>query len=267
METQSFTRTEAFDCDSPPELDIRIRGGRIEVRAADVPQVRVEISAEPGDTHAVRETQVAFSEHRRKLVVRAPRSFRRAGIDVVVEAPRYSKLKAHAHRGAISASGALSELVAATGSGPVTAEEIEGSVDVATGSGMVKLGRVSGRLRARLGSGELELVSVEGEGASIATGHGDVWLGVVRCDANVRTGHGAIVVAEHASGDLSLATGSGDLRVGVSPGVAAELDLVSGSGRARSELDVTDQPPAGAPVASIRMRTGSGEAVVASAAV
>jgi DUF4097 and DUF4098 domain-containing protein YvlB len=265
MNTQSNTRTEEFDCDGLPELDIRIRGGRIDVRATDVPRIRVEVSA--GDASAVRDTQVAFSDNRRKLIVRTPRSFRRGGIDVVVDTPRHSIVKAQAHRGAISASGSLSELVAATGSGAITVEEVEGAADVATGSGSVKLGRVSGKLRARLGSGELELASLEGEGASIATGRGDVWLGVVRCDTDIRTGRGAIVVAEHAGGDLTLATGSGDLRVGVRPGVAAELDLVSGSGRARSELDVSDRPPADAPVASIRMRTGAGEAVVASAAV
>jgi hypothetical protein len=292
MSTKTITRTESFDCDGPAELDIRIRGGRIEVRAADVPHVRVEISAEPGDprqweqgvedllgtisqgaytpdeadAQGVAETKVEFSERRRKLVVRAPRTFRRTGIAVVVEAPRHSRLKAGAHRAAISTSGLLAELTVATGSGSIVSEDVEGSVDVATGSGQVTLGRVSGRLKARLGSGELEAASIEGESASVTTGQGEIWLGAVRCDAKLRTGRGGIVIAEAAGGELTLVTGKGDLRVGVRPGVAAELDVVSGSGRARSELDVSDRPPADAPAARIRMRTGSGEAVVASAA-
>lgn len=292
MNANPLTRTESFECDGPAELDIRIRGGRIEVRAADVAHVRVEISTEPGDprrweqgvedllgtisqgaytpdeadTHSVAETKIEFSERRRRLVVRAPRSFRRTGLAVVVEAPQHSRLKAGAERGAISTSGVLSELKAATGSGSIVSEDVEGQVDVATGTGRVLLGRVAGRLRARLGSGELEAASIEGESASVTTGRGEIWLGAVHCDAHVRTGRGGIVVAEAAGGDLTLVTGTGDLRVGVRPGVAAELDVVSGSGRARSELDVSDRPPADAPAARIRMRTGSGEAVVASAA-
>ncbi len=153
MNTKTITRTESFDCDGPAELDIRIRGGRIEVRTADVAHVRVEISAEPGDprqweqgvedllgtisqgaytpdeadAHSVAETKVEFSDQRRKLVVRAPRSFRRTGLAVVVEAPRHSKLKAGAQRGSISTSGLLSGLRAATGSGSIVSEEVEGA--------------------------------------------------------------------------------------------------------------------------------------------
>jgi DUF4097 and DUF4098 domain-containing protein YvlB len=292
MNTQTNTRAQSFDCDGPAELDIRIRGGRIAVRTTDSPHVRVEISAEPGDAgplegrvesalgtisdgadrpedadqHFVDETQVTFSEQRRKLVVRAPRSFRRAGIAVVVEAPEHSRLKARAHRGSISASGTLDQLTAAAGAGAIAAEDVDGPVDIATGSGLVRLGRVTGPLRARLGSGEVEAASIEGGGANVATGHGDVWLGVVRCDANVRTGTGGIIVAEAASGTISLATGSGDLRVGIRPGVSAELDVLSGSGLVRSELEVSGHAPADAPVARIRMRTGKGEAVVERAA-
>jgi hypothetical protein len=88
---------------------------------------------------------------------------------------------------------------------------------------------------------------------------------VVEGDAYLRTGRGAITVGEAAGGELSLASGAGDLRVGLRRGVVAELDLVSGSGNARSELDVSDRPPAGGAPARIRMRTGSGEALVARA--
>ena len=113
----------------------------------------------------------------------------------------------------------------------------------------MKLGRVTGRLKARLGSGELEAATIEGEGATVATGRGDVWLGAVSCDTQVRTGNGRVVVADVAGGTISLASGSGDLRVGVHPGVAAELDVVSGSGEVRTELDVSDTRPAAAPAA------------------
>ncbi len=264
MMTPTVPRTEAFPCDGPCELDLRIREGRIEVKAGDVDHIRVELSTP--DERSAGEMRVEYSEEHRKLVVRAPRSFQRGGVDVFVEMPSGSKVEAAAHRGSISASGKLCGLVAITGGGAVEAEEIDGAVKVASGSGSVTLGRISGPLKARLGNGDIELSSIESLGASLTTGHGDVRLGVVGGNAKVRTGKGSVVVSEVAGGNLELVTGGGDLRVGVRPGVAAELDVVSGSGQARSELDVTDRPAPGAPVAHIRMRTGSGEAVVASSA-
>jgi hypothetical protein len=262
--TGTETRTESFPCEGPAELDVRIHRGRVEVRVTDNPHVRVELSAAPGDV--VRDTLVEFSSDRRKLTLRARRSSRRGEIDVVVETPSHSRVKVQAHRGSIHATGSLSELVAASGQGSISADEVEGPVQVTSGSGAVKLGRVSGKLRARLGSGDLEIGVLAGEQATLATGLGDARLGVVRCDTQVRTGCGSIVVAEHSGGDLTLASGNGDLRVAIRPGLAAELDLGSGSGQARSELDVSDRPPADVPAVRIRLRTGSGEAVVARAA-
>jgi len=53
------------------------------------------------------------------------------------------------------------------------------------------------------------------------------------------------------------------LRVGVHPGVAAELDLSSASGRARSELPVSERAPEGVDtVVRVRGRTGSGDVLV-----
>jgi DUF4097 and DUF4098 domain-containing protein YvlB len=273
MTAQPQARTESFPCDGPADVDIRIRGGDIAVRATDAPCIRVELSPakqalslDDAELRMLSETEVTFTEQGRKLVIRRPRSLRHGGIDVVVDVPRHSMLNASAHRGSISTSGTLSGLEAATGGGPIAVDEVEGPVKVTTGSGEITLGRVAGALRARLGSGDFEAASIEGDGATVATGDGAIRLGVVQCDAKVRTGRGAIVVNEAASGRISLATGSGDVRVGIRPGVAAELDVASGSGQVRSELEVTHGAPAGTPPARIRVRTGSGEAVVASAA-
>jgi hypothetical protein len=268
MKTDALTRTESFDCGGPVELDVRLRRGRIDVHLTETSSVRVELTPDPeeqGDSDALSETRVEL-DARGRLLVRAPRRLAHAGIAVAIEAPRHSKLKAHAYCASIGAAGTLAGLVAATGRGSVTADDVEGTANVATGSGTVRLGRVAGRLRARLGSGGLELGSLQGEEARITTGSGELRLGLVEGDAHLRTGRGSIVIDEVAGGDLTLVSGSGDLRVGLRPGVAAELDLSSGSGHARSELDVSDRPVGGTAAVRIRMRTGSGEAVVLRAA-
>jgi DUF4097 and DUF4098 domain-containing protein YvlB len=291
--TREAVRAESFPCDGPAELDVRLAAARVEVRAADAPHVRVEVSAEPGpaggrehgpedvlesppravsqpsvgDAHLAAETHVAFDEQGRKLTVRGRRTLRRVVLDVVVEAPRGSTLKVRAERGSISASGALGGLSASTGSGRIGAEKVEGDVAVATGRGDVQLGRVAGRVRVRTGSGEIAIESIEGEGGKVATGNGDVSLGAVAGDVHVRTGRGSIAVGEAISGLLSVATGSGDLCIGLRPGVAAELDILSGWGSVSSDLDVRDGQPREAPALRVRARTGHGDVVVRRSAV
>lgn len=290
--TETPTKSETFDCDGPAEIVVAAHVARVEVRLADVQHVRVDVSEEraeaPGweqglegfldkisggkydpdeaSAHFVAETKVTFSEQRRRLVVRAPRTLRRSRLAIVIEAPERSKATTRTHSGSLTVSGTLTKLDAATGFGEVTAERIDGNVNVRAGKGDIRLGRVAGRLRAQNGSGELEIASIEGEGAKLASGQGDVWLGAVRADVHARAGTGNVAVAEAGSGRVDLVTGSGDVSVAIRSGVAAELDLHSGSGRARSELDLSDQPPANAPLLRIRARSGSGDVLVQSVA-
>jgi len=266
---QAPTRSESFDCPGPADLDLRVNVGRIDVRVADVPQVRVDVSVEDPNASADRaagaleDVQITFSEASRRLVLRTPRErLRRTRLGVVVETPARSRLAARVHAGSVTASGVLSGFDATAGSGDVVADQVDGDADVRTGSGDVRLGPVTGRLRTRSGSGSIDVASITGDEATLATGSGDVRLGIVSSDLTMRTGSGSLTIAEAAQGRLNLATGSGDVRVAIRPGVAAELDLVSGSGRARSDLDVFDQRPAGSPSVIVRARTGSGDAVV-----
>lgn len=268
IQEQTTTRSETFPCDGPATVDVQVRAGRLAVRAADVTEIRVQVTVEndaTADARAVQETEVSFSADARRLVIRAPRGFRRTPLSVEVDVPRQSRLTARLHRGSVSATGTLASLDAGTGSGDVRAEHVAGDTDANTGSGDIRLGRVEGRLRARSGSGEIEVAALDGEAAKVATGSGNIWLGAVRSDVQARTSSGRVVVADVAGGRLDLATGSGNVNVSVRAGVSAQIDLASGSGQTRSELEVLDGPPAETAPVRIRARTGSGDAVVARA--
>jgi hypothetical protein len=264
-------RTEVFDCPAPAELDLHVNLGDIEVRTGDVPHVRARVSLEDSQSAGERaprlleNVQITFSGQARRLVVRAPRDLRRVRLAVSVEAPARSRLAARVHSGSITVSGRLSDLDAVSGKGDITAGDVEGNVRVATGEGTVRLGHVTGRLRTRTGAGSVEVASV-GDETQLATGRGDVRLGRAGGNVTARSGRGDLVIARAARGRLRLTTGAGDVHVGIEAGSAAELDLVSGSGTARSELEVSDRPPAGAPALSVRARTGAGDTVVARAA-
>ncbi len=168
--------------------------------------------------------------------------------------------------GEVRASGRAGWAGVRTGSGNATLDAVDGDADVTTGSGAIDLGPVSGRARLRTGSGAVRVAATGGT-TEIKTGSGDVTVGEVNGDVGLRTGSGDVVVSDARSGALQITTGSGGLRVGVHPGVGAELDLTSGSGRARSELEVATSAPERPAAVQVRGRTGSGDVLVTRATV
>ncbi len=302
MTEGSVVRRQSFEVEGPVELDLSTGGGGITVRLVDEPGVHVEIrhdagagnpwsqgvtslmswvttqfggqlggqfaeTVPPGSTaedEAVRQTRVDFTEGR--LVVRTPKDLqlRNVPISVSVQAPTGSHLEARSGSGDITVSGGAGRLTLATGSGRVTADQAEGAARVDSGSGTVRLGPMAAGLRAKTSSGDVEVTAIGGA-STVVTGSGDVWLGAVTGDVLARTGSGRVTVANAAQGELELHTGSGAIHVGVRKGSPAEIDLSSGSGEARSELDLTVNPPETKPPLRIRGRTGSGDALVTSA--
>lgn len=217
---------------------------------------------------AVRAVEITWSEVGRRLVVRSSQELplRVVPLAVTVSAPAGSRLAARSGAGDVTVTGRAGWAAVRTGSGEVTIAAVDGDADITTGSGDIEMGEVSGRARLRTGSGEIAVASTAGT-TSIKAGSGDVALGSVSGDLEVRTGSGEVTISDARAGLLELTTGSGELRIGVHAGVAAELDLTSASGRARSELDVGSSAPAETPLLRVRGRTGSGEVLVTRAAV
>ena len=180
---------------------------------------------------------------------------------VTVWAPAGSRVTARTGAGDVSVAGRAGRATVRTGAGTATTADVDGDAEVTTGSGDVVLGAVGGRARIRTGSGAVRIGAVAGA-TDVKAGSGDVTLGEVSADVGVRTGTGAVAVADARAGRLDLTTGSGGLTIGVHAGVLAELDLSSGSGRARSELDVQRATPPREPALWLRGRTASGDVLV-----
>ena len=180
---------------------------------------------------------------------------------VTVWAPAGSRVTARTGAGDVSVTGRSGRATVRTGAGTATTADVDGDAEVTTGSGDVVLGAVGGRARIRTGSGAIRIGAVAGA-TDVKAGSGDVIIGQVSADVGVRTGTGAVSVADARAGRMDLTTGSGGLTIGVHAGVLAELDLSSGSGRARSELDVQRAAPPREPVLWLRGRTASGDVLV-----
>lgn len=283
-------RRQGFDAPGPIDLDVSLGAGRVTIALQDEPGVSVEVRHDPSAdnpwlqginnvltwfggqlggpggadliTTAIEETRVELAGSR--LLVHTPKRARTIPLGVTVRVPSGSNLLLRAGSADITVTGQAGRVTLNTGSGNVALDRADGPADVTAGSGALRLGPMLGGLRARSGSGEIEVSSVGGA-STLITGSGDVWLGAVQSDVEARTGSGDLTVADAACGNVDLTTGSGEIRVGVRSGAAARVDLRSSSGQARSELTVSDRPPADTPKLSIRGRTGSGNAVVTAA--
>jgi DUF4097 and DUF4098 domain-containing protein YvlB len=291
-------RQQNFECEEPIDVWVELDSGRLDIAleedAADPGEVSVQIrpdltnqspwsigiagllgwlgeqtGATPAGAlaaEAVRRTLIDFSG--RRLTVRTPRDIPLRSVPLIIQvsAPAGSSITARSGSADVTVTGMAAGIDAVAGSGQIRAQRCTGA-EVRTGSGDVRLGAVLGRLRARTGSGEVEVISVEGAdgGSTVQTGSGDVRLGAVKHDVSARTGSGDLTVVDACAGGLELTTGSGQLRVGIHSGVLAELDISSGSGRARSDLPVGGPPAEGNAALRVRARTGSGDALVTAA--
>jgi hypothetical protein len=293
-DVEDVVRRQSFEHEGAAEIDLATGPGRVDVRLVDESGVHVEVRYDPSGAspfamgmsslmgwintqfgqgaempdspaaEAVRQTRVDFSSGR--LVVRTPKDMqlRNVTVAVSVQAPLGSHVTVRSGSGDLNVTGAAGRLEMTTGSGRVSADQAGGSAKVDTGSGVVRLGPMAAGVRAKTGSGDVEVTSVGGV-STIVTGSGDVWVGAVSSDVLARTGSGNVTIANAMAGQLELHTGSGEIRVGVQAGSPAEIDLSSGSGEARSELDLSSTPPESAAKLRIRGRTGSGTALVTTA--
>jgi hypothetical protein len=280
---------DATGANAPGELEIRVEvrhdpaaaGGwaqRLGEVASWLGSVGAPPDADAGDgpvsagADAVRATDITWSApgasgEAPTLTVRSTTELplRMVPLVVTVWAPAGSRVTARTGAGDVAVTGRAGRATVRTGAGTATTADVDGDAEVTTGSGDVVLGAVGGRARIRTGSGTVRVGAVAGS-TDIKAGNGDVAIGEVRADVGVRTGTGAVSVADALAGRMDLTTGSGGLTIGVHAGVLAELDLSSGSGRARSELDVRQTAPAGEPVLWLRGRTASGDVLVTRAA-
>lgn len=291
-QTEDVVRRQNFDASSPLDVDVSLGAGRVTIALVEEPGASVEVrydasaanpwlqglsnvltwfggqfggdAGEEAKTSAVRETRIELVG--RRLYVHTPKRHRLVPLAVTVRAPAGSHLELNAGSADMTVTGPAGRVKLETGSGAVTMDRADGQAEIKSGSGALRLGPMLAGLRARSGSGEIEVSSVGGA-TTLITGSGDVWLGAVQSDVRVRTGSGDLTVADAACGQVELVTGSGEIRVGVRSGTSAMVDLRSGSGQARSELGLSNTPPANGPKLQVRGRTGSGNAVVTTAII
>ncbi|QUH03252.1 DUF4097 family beta strand repeat protein [Saccharopolyspora erythraea] len=272
-----------FSTPEPISATVDIVLGTARIVASDrtdtVVEVRPSRAGNSADVKAAEQTRVEFSNG--VLLVKAPKQygfFTRAGsIDVVVELPAGSDLRAEAAAGKFQCEGRFGEGRIATASGDIRIEEGR-TLRLETSSGDIAVERAVGHTKVT-GAGDLRIREIDGT-AEIKNIAGQTWVGDVSGDVRLSSAAGDIVVdragsgvrAKTASGDIrlgevvrgsvTLETASGELEVGIGQGTAAWLDTTSMAGTVRNHMAESDGPGRSDETVEVRARTFHGDIVI-----
>jgi hypothetical protein len=274
-----------FDTPEPIFALIEMETGSLRIVASDRTDTVVSVSprdqSDSLDVQNAAETTIDFLDGR--LQVKTPKHKVRSligrygSIDVTVELPSGSRVEALAMTG-IVALGPLGDAKFRTGAGDVEVERT-GRLNLSTSMGDISVGRSTGHAEIKTANGAIRLREIDGS-AVVTTANGGVTIGEISGDLRIKTANGSISVdraladveattaaggvrvGEVVRGAVALKTGYGRLELGVREGTAAKLDVHTGKGLVRCELDSVDAPEPSDETVEVRARTGHGDILI-----
>jgi hypothetical protein len=231
------------------ELELYVADVRIEAgdRADTVVEVRPANEASRDDVNAVERTRVVNSPGR--VQVRTARNWRMytprsdgGAVQVHIELPAGSRVLAKCGMGSLHSTGALGETQIKTGLGDIDVER-------------------AAAVRLQTGAGDLAVGHVDGA-AELTTGTGDIRAGELHGHTVIKNATGDVRVGAAAEGSLDARTGFGQIEIGIRDGTAAFLDLGTGYGQVRNDLDRSGPPGPGETTVEVRANSGYGDITI-----
>lgn len=278
-----------FDTPEPIAVHIDLSVGDVWIAATDRTDTEVRVrprdASSKADVSAAEQTTVEYAAG--QLTIRSPKSWRRFGpgtgpsIDVLVELPAGSTVRAEAFWAAFRCEGRLGECRIKTGgtvrldeTGPlevdgshseILVERVAGAARVTASSGSVRLGEVEGDVALKNSSGGC-WIGRSGGDVQARTAHSDITIDRAMGSVTARSNHGSVRIGEVTRGSVEVQTANGAIEVGVRRGTAAWLELISRRGRVHNTLESTDGPGQDEDTVEIRANTNWGDIVVRRAA-
>jgi Toastrack DUF4097 len=279
-----------FETNQPIVLSIEMSQGAVHVVASDRTDTVVAVNPSdrdrPEDVEAARKTAVDLSNGTLSLRAAKPRGLaapilgwkRTGSVEVTVELPEGSSLRADAGFADFRCDGRLDDVEVKTGAGDVRLDRT-GALRVRSGAGHVAVEEASGRAEI-VAAGDMAIGVVAGD-ADVKNLNGKTWIGqvggtvTVRSangdvtiddaghDVTVRTANGNIRLGRVTRGSVTIVTASGALEIGVTDGTAAWIDAVTKFGRVHNNLTPTDDPEPSAETVQVHARTSFGDVVIA----
>ena len=280
----------SFDTREPISATVDVVTGDVRITAGDVATTVVEVrpsdASNQEDVRAAEQTRVEYADG--QLLVKAPKwrqwSPRSHGgsIDVTIELPAGSQLKATSAMADFDVTGRLGDARLKSGLGRIELDTAA-KLNVHSGAGDIIVGRATGHAEIATGTGEIRVGTLDGS-AVIKNSNGATSVGVAGGDLRIKAANGSIgvdvaeasVVAKSSLGDVRvgavvrgsavLETSAGDVEVGIRAGTAAWLDVDARAGRVHNTLDAADAPGATDEKVEIRARTSIGDVAIRRAA-
>jgi putative adhesin len=281
-----------FETNQPIVLSLDLSHGTVHLIAGDRADTVVAVNpsdrGRPGDVEAAEKTVVDLVNG--TLSIRAPKprgiaalGWKQGGsVDVMVELPEASSLRADAGLADFRVDGRLGDVDVKTGAGDVRLDRT-GVLRVRSGAGHVAVDEASGRAEI-VSAGDITIGAVTGDAelknlngrtwigrvggdVRVKSANGDVSIDVAGRDVTVKTANGSIVLGQVARGSVTIETASGGLEVGVREGTAAWIDATTKFGRVHNDLTPADDPAPPDETVQVRARTSFGDVLITRSSV
>jgi DUF4097 and DUF4098 domain-containing protein YvlB len=282
-----------FETNQPVALSVDMGQGTVHVIAGDRTETVVAVNPSDRDraedVEAARKTVVDLANG--TLTVRTPRprgiaapllGKRDGAVDVTVELPEGSSLRADAGFADVRCDGRLDDVEVKAGAGDVRLDRT-GAVRVRTGAGHVAVEEASGRTDI-VAAGEISVGAVAGDAelknlngrtwvgqaggdVRVKSANGDVSIDDAGGDVTVKTANGSIVLGQVTRGSVTIETASGGLEVGVREGTAAWIDATTKFGRVHNDLTLADDLAPPDETVQVRARTSFGDVLITRSSV
>jgi DUF4097 and DUF4098 domain-containing protein YvlB len=227
--------------------DLRIDAGD---RNETVVEVRPSDESKRDDVNAAQRTRVEHLPG--SVLVKTPRNWRvyspfgyGGSVEVRIEVPAGSRVVAKLAMGSVRCSGTL------------------GDSQIKTGVGEIQIER-TGAARLTTGAGDIEVGHVAGE-AELSTGSGEIRAGELFGPAVIKNANGDVVVGQAARGRVEARTGFGRIEIGIPDGTAAWLDLQTGYGQVRNDLNRSGPPAPDEESVEVSAHSGFGDITISRA--
>jgi hypothetical protein len=259
-----------FDTPQPIAVTVELGVGDLRVVAGDRIDTVVEVQpsdpAKRSDVAAAEQTRVEYDNG--VLQVRAPKGWKRytplgggESIDVRIELPTGSQLRAAAGVADLRCTGTLGDCRYKTGAGAITVEQVAGTAELTTGTGAVRIERIGGPATIKNSNGNTWIGEAGGD-LRVRAANGDIAVHQARAAATAKTANGDVQLDEVGSDVIVAETACGTVDVAVRTGVAAWLDLHTGFGHVRNLLDSGVQPGPSEATVEVRARSSFGDITI-----
>lgn len=273
-----------FETPEPVSVTLELGVANVRIAASDradtVVEVRPTNDADDSDVQAAQQVRIDHTSG--TVQITGPKrtfdfSKKSKSVDVSIELPSGSQLSAHLQMGDVRCAGRLGEcrvrttgnvwlertgpLRLHTGIGHVTVDGIAGDAEISTGSGKVQVGEVEGAAVVKNSNGDTAIDAVAGD-LRVRNANGAIEVERAGTGVDAKTSNGSIRLGEVARGSVVVETAMGDLAIGIANGTAAWLEVNTGFGHVRNQLDNAVRPEEADETVEVRGRTSYGDITI-----